>query len=85
VVQRGFQLAFKSEGSPGLPAVAEARQEMREAREAERAESALGWAAHRRAVARERAGLPLPGAGAVTPGGRGSSRAGPLAGTAEGV
>ena len=31
------------------------RQELREAREAERAEASLGWAAHRRAEARERA------------------------------
>lgn len=54
-VQRELQLAFKSEGSAGLPAVAEVRQELREAREAERAEASLGWAAHRRAEARERA------------------------------
>lgn len=54
-VQRELALAFKAEGSVQLPGVAEVRQELREAREAERAESALGWAAHRRAEARERA------------------------------
>lgn len=54
-VQRELQLAFKSEGSVQLPGVAEVRQELREARDAERAESALGWAAHRRAEAWDRA------------------------------
>jgi hypothetical protein len=54
-VQRELALAFKAEGSVQLPGVAEVRQELREARDAERAESALGWAAHRRAEARERA------------------------------
>jgi hypothetical protein len=54
-VQRELALAFKSKGSVQLPAVAEVRQELREAREAERAEASLGWAAHRRAEARERA------------------------------
>lgn len=54
-VQRELALAFKAEGSVQLPGVAEVRQELREARDAERAESVLGWAAHRRAEARERA------------------------------
>jgi hypothetical protein len=54
-VQRELALAFHAEGSVRLPGVAEVRQELREARDAERAENALGWSAHRRAEARERA------------------------------
>jgi hypothetical protein len=54
-VQRELALAFKTEGSVQLPGVAEVRQELQEARDAERAEASLGWAAHRRAEARERA------------------------------